>query len=145
MRFLFFICIGLLLVIFETGVTQERTKSPEVDQANKLQVQLVINSLPSVKFETDVNGATKTKLKEEESTKNLIKIIKAGGNYFWATREYRPLIRNDSGLFTTFVCPKGGGYVKVAIAPDGKFTVMEHITFGMVTITYFGNSSTYNP
>jgi len=145
MSYINLVYIGFLVMLTGTGLSQGNSESLSDNESDQLQTRVVISSLPSIKIETDENGSTKTKLSAEQASKNLITIIKAGGSYFWATRQYRPLIRNDSGLYTTFVCPKGGGYIKIEKTLDGKFKVMEHVTIGMVTITYFGDCPAYHP
>jgi len=105
----------------------------------------VIKANPAAKFQVSSEESLKTQLNSFESAKNLVWIVKRNGHYFWKSREDRKLDHVAGGLYHYFIDPKGGGYVKVEHGLDGKIKFLEHVGIGMITFTYFGNATVFNP
>lgn len=82
--------------------------------------------------------------------------VKSRGNYFWASREMRPMTREESGIFVTYSAG-AGGYVKTFNEPaldmlreDGVIGLyepgheyVEHIPFLLYSINYWGTRTDY--
>jgi hypothetical protein len=76
-------------------------------------------------------------------------ISKIGQDYYWASRENRPMVRIEAGAFITFVALDGAGYVRM-VAPgekktvslmgdtEAKFDYVEHLLIGLKSVTYYG-------
>jgi hypothetical protein len=82
-------------------------------------------------------------------------ITKIGDKYYCTSRENTELFPVSSGAFITFWAANGSGYVRV-IKPDMKteaksmvavvgdpeadFDYVEHLLFGLKSVTYFGTT-----
>lgn len=107
----------------------------------------IFYGIPTIKYEVSIDGNQKTKLSSAESLKNEVRIVKIGDDYLWKSRGNRKLIYSYTGKgdFHYFIDPTGGGYVKISMPPSGKVAFFEHISLGLATVTYYGNSEVFNP
>ena len=85
---------------------------------------------------------------ESRSSRALI-VVDSQGNYFWASRGMRPLVRQQSGIYVTYTA--SAGYIKtyddeaLEAIRKGEFPLMdpwpeyvEHLHLGLGSITYYG-------
>jgi hypothetical protein len=111
-------------------------------------VETVFRGRPSVQIVQGGDESNRSVLSAEKAEQYDCVISQINGEYFWATRENRPLVRIDKGAYVTFIAP-GAGYVKVvkpelkeaaslADAAAGKFDYIEHLTMGITTVSYYG-------
>ena len=105
----------------------------------------VLVGLPSVQYRVEVDDCDRTRMNDEDSVKNAVRIVKIGDEYIWTTREGRQLIHVVTGITHYFIDPSGGGYVKVMPKPSGGYSFLEHVGLGMATFTYFGSSDEFSP
>jgi hypothetical protein len=107
----------------------------------------VFFGLPTVKYQVSVDQSERANINKADSVNNAVRIVKIGDEYIWKTRDNRKLVYSYAGQgdFHYLVDPKGGGYVKIAQAPGGKITFLEHVQLGMVTITYYGTAQSFTP
>ena len=92
-----------------------------------------------------------------DSDEYLVRVVKdRRGNYFWASREMRPMTREESGIFVTYSAG-AGGYVKTyteaaldMLREDGVIGLheygheyAEHIPFLLYSINYWGTRTDY--
>jgi hypothetical protein len=107
----------------------------------------IFYGIPTVKYEISIDGNQETKLSSAESLKNEVRIVKIGQDYEWKSRGNRKLIYTYAGHgdFHYFIDPTGGGYVKINMPSSGKIAFFEHISLGLATVTYYGNSVVFNP
>ena len=98
--------------------------------------ELVFAGVPTARIDSD-GRMTK---KAEFSASAACRIVKRGRRYEWASRENRPLDRVDAGDYIYYISPKGSGYIKVAVKPQGAsgYDYMEHLSDGFTTVTYWG-------
>ena len=105
---------------------------------------IVLDAVPLSRVDA---GPESTSRSTDRLESQRVTIIKAGDDYYWATRENRVLFRSTSRGYDNFVDPRGGGTVKVnsrgVVQPRGSF--FEHVHLGMDTITYWGLSPVYEP
>jgi hypothetical protein len=101
--------------------------------------------VPTVKYDVSVNDYKQTKLTPSQAADNAVRISKVGNDYFWKSRDNRPLVYSQSGDFSLFVEPGGAGYVKITKAPTGEITFLEHVSLGLMTITYYGAAESFEP
>lgn len=120
--------------------------------ASPVFAQVVLDAKPIVKVESGEGATLRQLLSEPDRTKYRVTIIRRGGRYFWTSREDRELLHHLSGAFHYFIEPRGGGYIKVFDAhtlpeslrdPGPRFRYMEHLTFWLGTITYWGASEEF--
>ena len=80
-------------------------------------------------------------------------VVDPMGNYFWETREMKPMAKVDAGMYTTYV--SDAGYVRVvkddvrnelkvqdldwkALGVDMEYDYLEHLYTHLGTISYYG-------
>lgn len=73
----------------------------------------MLRAEPDIRLAATRDSATRRVLSASERQQNAVLIVKRGDEYFWASREDRPLVHVLSGVFHLFIEPSGGGYVKV--------------------------------
>lgn len=107
----------------------------------------IFYGIPTIKYEVSIDRNQQTKLNSAESLKNEVRIVKIGDDYVWKSRGNRKLIYSYTGQgdFHYFIDPTGGGYVKISMPSSGKVAFFEHISLGLATFTYYGNSEVFNP
>jgi hypothetical protein len=69
-------------------------------------------------------------------------IVERDGQYYWSSREGRPLYHTRSGIYRLFIDLRGGGYVKLD-GTSGEY--YEHLTMGLGPITYWGQARHFEP
>jgi hypothetical protein len=114
--------------------------------------QVVLDAKPTVKVESSEGATSRLLLSDPDRTKYRVTITRRDGRYFWTSREDRELVYHASGAFHYFIEPRGGGYVKVfdtQMLPESmrdsgpRFRYIEHLTFWMGTISYWGASTEF--
>jgi hypothetical protein len=107
--------------------------------------------VPSMKIsEGGIERVPATMTRQEAANLHCI-ISRIGEDYFWASRENKPMVRLDTGgSFITFVAIDGAGYVRVTKPEDKKiaalllsetearFDYVEHVLIGLRSVTYYG-------
>lgn len=113
------------------------------------QPETIFKGRPSLKV-TIAATEQRAELVKRQDAPNLTCIIsKIGDDFYWASRENKPLTVHASGAFITFVADGGAGYIKIinpemkaaaALLGDTetKYDYVEHITFGLGAISYYG-------
>lgn len=116
--------------------------------------EAVIAAEPFSRVTSAASDTAREKLSSSEAKKNALVISKIGSEYIWATRQSRKLEYVQSGAFHLFIDPRGGGYVKVFdqhALPDAmrqlgpRFRWYEHVSTGLETITYWGETNAFQP
>jgi hypothetical protein len=105
---------------------------------------VVLNGTPIIQAKGNLQESKNTQLSESQKNEYRILITKEGDNYFWATRENRPLIKTLSGEFSIFIDPLGSGSVRVA-EKDGLIMYLEQMAIGFQTVSYWGTASSFSP
>ena len=98
---------------------------------------VVISGIPTIKATTDVNGTNHNQVPDGEQWSYRLEIVHKGNKYYWASRENRELLFNQSGVFYNFIEPNGAGYIRVYFA-DNDVIYMEHMPIMLGHITYWG-------
>lgn len=107
---------------------------------------VVLSGVPTTKVESSNNQTSHFTLPENQKSEFRLLSVKRDGKYFWATREYRPLLHTVSGAFHYFTELRGGGYIKVVDRrvlleeKTPRFLYMEHLTLWLETLTYWGTA-----
>lgn len=109
----------------------------------------IFAGIPSLKVSeggTERNPETLTRLQAA----NLHCVIsKIGDEYYWASRENKPLVLIEGIAFDTFIAVDGSGYIRVTIpkmkkstalmsATEAEFDYVEHLLIGLRSVTYYG-------
>ena len=90
---------------------------------------------------------------QEQSNEFLVQIVMdREGNYFWMSREMKPLVRVESGAYVTYISESG--YIRTytdAMLPvlrrgglpgiDSTYEYVEHIRHHLSSINYYGKRS----
>lgn len=105
---------------------------------------LVLNGTPFSQSKINIQKSASQNLTESQQNEYRLLITKNGDEYFWASRENIPLIKNISGDITVFISPRGSGYIRVSKV-EGKFLYMEHMPHGFQSVTYWGISDNFKP
>jgi hypothetical protein len=113
------------------------------------EAETVYRGRPTVKITVAATEQRSEKVESKDAPNLTCVISKIGENFYWASRENRPLTPSRSGAFLVFVAEGGTGYIKIII-PDmkeaaalmgeteAKYDYVEHITFGLGSVTYYG-------
>jgi hypothetical protein len=109
----------------------------------------VFKGRPSVKISEGGVGRLPEAVSRENAVNIECVISQIGENYYWASRENKPLVRIESTGFVTFVAVDGAGYVRI-LRPEQKtalsvvdeaaekFDYVEHLLLGLRSVTYYG-------
>ncbi|HEX8154511.1 MAG TPA: hypothetical protein VF698_15360 [Thermoanaerobaculia bacterium] len=109
----------------------------------------VFRGRPSVKISEGGFERRPETLGREKSVNLECVISKIGDDYYWASRENVAMVPVESGAFITYVAINGTGYVKLIKpamkevaalmgAAEERFDYVEHLTFGLKSVTYYG-------
>jgi hypothetical protein len=122
------------------------TMTPNIASA---QATSVFAGVPNVKIsEGGVERVVDT-LQRSQAVNLPCVISQIGDRYYWASRENKEMVANQSGAFITFIAIDGSGYVRVLI-PEMKsaaalmypsaesFDYVEHLLTGLNSVTYYG-------
>lgn len=107
--------------------------------------------MPAVKIEV-LGGLVQTQpVLPERAREFVVKIVRSGNGYIWASRDNVPMVRHESGAYVTYVATTGSGYVRVlnpamrkalkSLPSDERekeFVYMEHLVNQLGSITYYG-------
>tara|TARA_Y100000746_G_scaffold219427_1_gene216911 strand:- start:409 stop:804 length:396 start_codon:yes stop_codon:yes gene_type:complete len=106
---------------------------------------IVFSAYPIKKTEIFNFTSSDIKLKDQEYLDYQCIIVKKNDKYYWKSREYKELLKVESGSFHIFIAKNGAGYIKIKkeqiIGLD--YLYMEHIHLGLDSITYFGHLGSY--
>lgn len=105
---------------------------------------VVLNGTPLIQAKGNVELSENVSLSESQQNEYRLIITKNDKNYYWATRENRPLIKKQSGEISIFVEPGGTGYIRVS-EQDGRILYLEHMAYGFKTISYWGVANSFSP
>lgn len=143
-RALLAVALALIVAVPATA------RKPEPPPPTPSVAQNVLDAEPTVQIESSEDATKRVVLPSEERARNKVIIIKQGEKYLWASREGRELAHHVSGSFHYFVAPGGAGYVKVFAVPakqrgrGAHYYFMEHVTVGMASISYWGETEMFN-
>jgi hypothetical protein len=116
--------------------------------------RVVLRAQPTSRVIADASGTTRTDLSVAESEQNRLLIVDRNGRFYWASRGDRELTHVQSGPYHFFIDMRAGDYVKIvdqrklspgfqSNGPDIQY--LEHITSGLTSLTYWGNSDRFDP
>ena len=130
-----FIAAGLLALVPALGQAQLRT---------------AFSGVPSVRITEEGTERLEEDIPDRMATSLGCVITQVGDEYYWDSRADRPMMRIDSGAYTTFIALDSSGYVRM-IVPEMKglaasvmgdtetrFDYVEHLVVGLRTVTYYG-------
>jgi hypothetical protein len=113
------------------------------------QPRTVLSGVPSIKISEGGTDRTPQNVTHEDAVNLGCVISEIDGEYYWASRENRPLVRLVSGAFVTYLAADGSGYVRT-ISPglkaaassmsqtEATFDYVEHLLVGLRSVTYYG-------
>lgn len=115
--------------------------------ASGIDEAVVFSGQPTVQYQVDINKSQRTRLSPDDSTRNVLVIVKIGEDYVWKTRGNRRMIHiiPEAGDAHYFIDPEGGGYVKIMARPDGTYIYLEQVGMDMTSFIYFGSARTFTP
>jgi hypothetical protein len=78
-------------------------------------------------------------------------ISQIGDDYYWASRENKPLVLIEGVAFITFIAADGSGYIRVTMpnrkkaaavtgGTEAEFDYVEHLLIGLRSVTYYGKA-----
>lgn len=114
------------------------------------QAETVFKGRPSLRISTNgIEQPALEKLSREKVEQYDCAISKIGDEYYWASRENRPMVRIDAGAYVLFLAREGAGYVRI-VKPElkeaaalvdpaaQKYDYVEHLLLHLGSITYYG-------
>jgi hypothetical protein len=115
------------------------------------QSRTVFSGVPSIKVSEGGTERLPETLAREKAVNMACVISEIGGEYYWASRENKQMVRMEGGAFITFLAADGSGYVRTIkptmkdaagmMSPTEKtFDYVEHLLLGLRSITYYGTS-----
>jgi len=130
------VIVGLLSVLTVSAAAQSRT---------------AFAGIPSVKVSEGGLERNAETLMREKAVNLACVISEIGGEYYWASRENKPLVRHEGGAFITYIAVDGSGYVRIVnptmkgpasmMSPTEKeFDYVEHLLMGLRSVTYYGTA-----
>jgi hypothetical protein len=96
-----------------------------------------LEGVPTVRIDSTEKGATRRVLTDAEAKQNKLSVRIANGEFFWTSRDNRPL-RLDSTDGFIYLQDKPGSYIKFTKLDDNRITYVEHVDHGLESITYWG-------
>ena len=105
---------------------------------------IVFVGLPVVKNTASHEKSENETLDNKGQLTYKLTILREGGQYYWNSRDNKPLEYKQNGPFHYFYEPLGGSYIKIMQAEKGKYLYMEHLSLGFNAVTYWGGGSKLN-
>jgi hypothetical protein len=96
-----------------------------------------LEGLPAVRIDASKEGATRRTLNGAEASKQSLKIQIVNGQYYWASRDNRPLTLSSSGEFVYLTSAEPGQYVRFKRIND-RIAYVEHVDMAFGSVTYWG-------
>jgi hypothetical protein len=95
-----------------------------------------LEGVPTVRLDAKKDGAKLRQLGGDEAAKQRLRIKVVNGEYFWESRENRPLTLTSSGEFT-YLSAEPGQYVRLRKLND-RIEYVEHVDKAWESVTYWG-------
>jgi len=110
-------------------------------QAEGQQVEIpktatTLEGVPAVRLDSTEQGAARRVLTAAEAAKNRLSVRVDAGQFYWTSRDNRPLRLDSTGGFT-YLQDKPGSYIRFTKVGD-KITYVEHVDRGLDSVTYWG-------
>jgi pectin methylesterase-like acyl-CoA thioesterase len=96
-----------------------------------------LEGVPAVRLDATKETATRRTLDGAEARAQGLRIRIVNGQYFWASRENRPLTLSASGDFTYLSSTEPGQYVRFRRIND-RIAYVEHVDSAFGSVTYWG-------
>ena len=97
----------------------------------------VLEGVPAVRLDATREDATRRQLNGAEAAKERLTIDIVDGQYYWSSRESRPLTLTSSGEFTYLSSTEPGKYVRFRRIND-RIAYVEHVDMAFGSVTYWG-------
>ncbi|MEQ1895938.1 MAG: hypothetical protein ABL971_00965 [Vicinamibacterales bacterium] len=121
-------CLGLLPVLSAAQNVPMKIEIP----ADAIRLE----GIPKVRIDEGETRATRRVLRPAEAAKERLVVRMRDGEFFWETREDRPLKLNLSGDFT-YLSTDPGHYIRLSRVGD-KLTYVEHVEMDSRSVTWRG-------
>jgi len=113
------------------------------------QARTVFSGIPSVKISEGGLERLPETIERNKAVNLACVISEIGGQYYWASRENKQMLRNEGGAFVTYVALDGAGYVRTILPSlkaaaslmsptEERFDYVEHVVLGLRSVTYYG-------
>lgn len=96
-----------------------------------------LEGVPSVRLDATEEGAKRRRLRGAEASEHRLRVAIVNGQYYWASRENRPLTLTTSGEFTYLSSTDPGHYVRFRRIND-RLSYVEHVDMPQGSVTYWG-------
>ena len=114
--------------------------------------RVVFEGRPLHKVESSFTQTETFDLGPDASFEYSVRIVERSGQFYWASRGMKRLVRHEAGAYITFHAVDGSGYVRIGIpmmmdlrdqlpadARRREIGYTEHLLAGFTSITYYGN------
>lgn len=130
------------VLLFGTLIASLTAQSAAQDAVVLPSTATALEGRPTVVVTSGEEGTEKKALSAEEARKGRLLITIVNGEFFWASRENRPLELTTSGAFSYLSSP--GAYIKFTRI-GRKIVYMEHVSLWLTTLTYWGELEVVDP
>lgn len=96
----------------------------------------VLEGVPTVRIDSTEGATTRRLLDQAEADKSRLMVSVIDGQYYWTSRENRPLRVNESGAFT-YLSSEPGQYIRFARFND-RIAYVEHLDLAHGSVTWWG-------
>lgn len=128
--------VGACLALMAAGPASQTPSSGETPLIPENATAL--EGLPAVRLDATRDSATRRTLGSAEAARQGLKISIVNGQYYWASRENRPLTLSSSGEFTYLSSStEPGRYVRFRKIND-RIAYVEHVDIAFGSVTYWG-------
>jgi hypothetical protein len=129
--------VGLMVCLAAGTAAAARQAQSKSEPAVIPENARALEGLPAVRIDASKEGASRRTLSSAEAAKQGLKIQILNGQYYWTSRDNRPLTLSSSGEFTYLTSTEPGQYVRFRRIND-RIDYVEHVDMGTGSVTYWG-------
>jgi hypothetical protein len=139
MRLLFLMVGFAAVVVAVQGPVLPEAPGQEPPECPRVEIPAAAATLegtPTVRIDSDQGTTTRTVLDTAEAARSRLIISRIDDQFYWTSRENRPLRLESSEAFTYFVS-EPGKYIRITRMND-RISYVEHVDLASGDVTWWG-------